>query len=136
MDQRRDRLRLVFLGFARAAVEQVRECGGGEVGRDALSFLLGEHTAASVLGDHVPDLVQDDVILVEAAGVLGVGDHVVIAALLPGTAAAANGPGDSAEIDVAAAMAFQPVEELVDVPGVRDTGVLQEVVHPLLTAGP
>jgi hypothetical protein len=33
-------------------------------------------------------------------------------------------------------VALQPVEELVDVPGVRDTGVLEEVIHPLLTAGP
>jgi hypothetical protein len=84
----------------------------------------------------VPYLVQDDVILVEAAGVLGVGDHVMIRVLLPGAAAVAGAPGDRAQIDVTTAVAFEPVEELVDVPRVRDAGVAKEVVDPLATADP
>jgi hypothetical protein len=76
------------------------------------------------------------VILVEAAGVLGVGDHVVIQVLLPGAAAVAGTPGDRAQIDVATAVEFEPVEELVDVPRVRDAGVAEEVVDLLAAAGP
>jgi len=62
--------------------------------------------------------VRDDVILVETAGVLRVGDHVVIVVLLPGAAAVANSPGDRTEINGAAAVVFEPVKELVDIPGV------------------
>ncbi len=84
----------------------------------------------------MPDLVQDDVILMEGAGVLGVGDHVVIRMLLPSTAAVADAASNGAEIDVAAAVTFEPVEELVDVPRVRHAGVPEKIVHPLLATGP
>ena len=56
-------------------------------------------------------LVQDDVILVKTAGVLGVGDHVVIRVLLPGTAAVAGTPGDRAQI----------ADQIVQVSAWRDT---------------
>jgi hypothetical protein len=135
MDQYRNRLRLMFLGLSAAAVEEVRERNWREVGGDALCLFLGKDAATAVLGDHVSYLVQNDVILVEAAGVLGVGDHVVIGVLLPGAAAVAGTPGDRAQIDVATAVEFEPVEELVDVPRVRDAGVAEEVVDLLAAAG-
>jgi hypothetical protein len=58
----------------------------------------------------------------------------VIRAGQPRAAADAGVPGHSTQIDIAAAVAFEPVKKLVDIPGVGDIGVAEEVVDSLLTA--
>src|SRR5690606_11974231 len=78
----RELLGLVLLDGAVTVVEQVRERVGVEVRRDTARFLIGQRAPAGVLEQHVADLVEDDVVLVVARGVRGVGDHVVVVAWL------------------------------------------------------
>jgi hypothetical protein len=56
--------------------------------------------------DHVPDLVQYDVILMDRGRIRGVGDKIVIGGTLPCSGAVSEAPGNGAQVDFPPAVTF------------------------------
>jgi len=125
-------LGLLLLATQIHPFEEMGEGRGRQIRGAPLSFVDGENASALMASDHVSYLVQDDRVLVEPARVLAVGDHIVVGVGPPGSGAFTRRPAHWAQVDGSAAMGFEPVEKLVDVPGVRQADIPDQPAYALL----